>query len=211
MPIKVFLVDDHPVVRGGYRRLLENYSDIEVVGEAQTGEEACDLYSRVNPDVTVLDLNMPGIGGLETITRLRAKDRNAHILVFSIHDSPIMVRRALDAGAAGYLTKSSMASQMVDAVRTVAEGKSFINHHILPAVMSQFRQHDADPLADLTRREFNVFCRLAKGFSVHNIADELSISPKTVGVHQTNIMKKLRLHNAVELTHLAIQCGVVEA
>jgi two-component system invasion response regulator UvrY len=210
-PIRVFLVDDHPVVRDGYRRLLDSNPDIEVVAEAEDGEQACEQYPQVNPDVVVLDLNMPGIGGIETISRLRAKDQNAHILVFSMHDSPIMINRALEAGASGYLTKSSAAAQMIDAVHKVAAGKPFLNHHVIPEIMDKRQQGNPDPLKALSKREFAVFCRLADGHSVAEIAKELSISPKTVGVHQTNIMHKLELRNAAELTRLAIRAGVTKA
>lgn len=209
--ISVFLVDDHPVVRGGYRRLLENFSDIEVVGEAQSGEEVLQLYGKIRPDVVVMDLNMQGMGGLEATTRLCAKYPEAHILVFSIHDSPMMIRRALDAGASGYLTKASVATQMIEAVRAVATGELFLNREIMPAIVTKLKQQYVDPLENLTRREFEIFWRLASGHSVGLIAEELSISPKTVGVHQTNIMKKLRVHKATELTLLAIRQGVIEA
>lgn len=209
-PIRVFLVDDHPVVRDGYRRLLDNNEDIEVVAEADSGEQACEQYARVKPDVVVMDLNMPGIGGIETISRLRARDPEAQILVFSMHDSPIMVARALEAGASGYLTKRSAAAQMIDAVQKVAAGKPFFNHHIMPAMMAT-QQEVADPLKILSKREFQVFCRLAEGRSVADIAQELSISPKTVGVHQTNIMHKLELRNTAELTRLAYQAGIIKA
>lgn len=210
-PIRVYLVDDHPVVRDGYRRLLDSDPGIEVVGEAESGEQACASYADIRPDVVVLDLNMPGIGGIETVNRLRARDPHAHILVFSMHDSPIMINRALEAGAIGYLTKSSAAEQMIDAVKKVADGKPVYNHHT-ESVLANKQQLDAsDPLKILSKREFEVFCRLADGHSVADIARELSISPKTVGVHQTNIMHKLELRNTAELARLAIRSGVTKA
>lgn len=210
-PIRVYLVDDHPVVRDGFRRLLENSDDIEVVGEAGSGEAACEHYVNLQPDVVVLDLNMPGIGGIETISRLRAKHKDVHILVFSMHDSPIMIRRAMEAGARGFLTKSCAAAQMVDAVHTVAGGKPFLNETLAPSMLDIMHNNDHDPLMALSKREFEVFCRLADGQPVVDIARALSISPKTAGVHQTNIMHKLALRNAAELTRLAIRCGVIEA
>ena len=209
-PIKVLLVDDHPVVRDGYRRLLDGNSDIVVVAEAGSGEEACELYNRAKPDVVVLDLSMPGIGGLETTSRICAKHNHAKILVFSMYDSQIMVGRALEAGAIGYITKSSAATQMIDAVRSVAGGKPFLSHGVVPAIFNQFQQQQSEPLTALSKREFEVFRRLADGSSVTEIAKELSISPKTVGVHQTKIMKKLTIRNSAELTRLAIRCGVIE-
>ncbi|MGD9000684.1 MAG: response regulator transcription factor, partial [Granulosicoccaceae bacterium] len=121
--IKVMLVDDHPVVRDGYRRLLEGSADIQIVAEAGSGEEACELFAKHGADVVVLDLNMPGIGGLETIRRLRARDPKLRILVFSMHDNKVMIERALSAGEEGYLQKSSVAEQMVEAVHSVAEDR----------------------------------------------------------------------------------------
>ncbi len=208
--ITVMLVDDHPVVRDGYRRLLESYPGITVVAEADDGETACTQYAKVHPDIVVLDLNMPGIGGLETIRRLRAKDSKAKILMFTMHESKVMVNRALEAGAAGYLIKSSPAGEMVEAVRQVFVGKTFLGHH-LPADIQRAPLSDNDPLNILTKREYQIFCILAEGRSVSEIAQLISISPKTVGVHQTNLMNKLKLKNAAELTRLAIRCGSIEA
>lgn len=207
--ITVMLVDDHPVVRDGYRRLLEAASDVRVVAELDSGEAACQQYTRLQPNVVVLDLNMPGMGGLEAIRRIRAKDSEARILVFSMHDSQTMVKRAVEAGAAGFLTKSSAASQMLDAVRQVAQGLSFLNHYLLPNLFNP-RSGSGEPVQQLSKREFQIFRDLAAGKSVQEIADILSISPKTVGVHQTNIMKKLKLRNTAELTRLAIRSGVIE-
>lgn len=208
--ITVMLVDDHPVVRDGYRRLLESYPGITVVAEADDGETACTQYTEVHPDIVVLDLNMPGIGGLETIRRLRAKDSKAKILMFTMHESKVMVNRALEAGAAGYLMKSSPAEEMVEAVRQVFVGKIFLDHD-LPADIQRAPLSDNDPLNILTKREYQIFCVLAEGRSVSEIAQVISISPKTVGVHQTNLMNKLKLKNAAELTRLAIRCGSIEA
>ena len=208
--ITVMLVDDHPVVRDGYRRLLESYPGITVVAEADDGETACTQYAEVHPDIVVLDLNMPGIGGLETIRRLRAKDSKAKILMFTMHESKVMVNRALEAGAAGYLIKSSPAEEMVEAVRQVFVGKTFLDHD-LPADIQRAPLSDNDPLNILTKREYQIFCVLAEGRSVSEIAQLISISPKTVGVHQTNLMNKLKLKNAAELTRLAIRCGSIEA
>ncbi|MDX2477496.1 MAG: response regulator transcription factor [Gammaproteobacteria bacterium] len=208
--ITVMLVDDHPVVRDGYRRLLESYPGITVVAEADDGETACTQYAELHPDIVVLDLNMPGIGGLETIRRLRAKDSKAKILMFTMHESKVMVNRALEAGAAGYLMKSSPAEEMVEAVRQVFVGKTFLDHD-LPADIQRAPLSDNDPLNILTKREYQIFCVLAEGRSVSEIAQLISISPKTVGVHQTNLMNKLKLKNAAGLTRLAIRCGSIEA
>ncbi|WP_432472757.1 response regulator transcription factor [Amphritea sp. HPY] len=206
--IKILLVDDHPVVRDGYRRLLESSADIQVIAEAGSGEEACDLYAKQGADIVVLDLNMPGIGGLETIRRLRARNPSVRILVFSMHDNKVMIERALTAGATGYLSKSSVAGQMMDAVHSVAEDRPHTY-----ATVPDSTEADANipsPLIQLSKREFQVFCKLAEGQPVTDIAELLYISPKTVGVHQTNIMHKLELRNTAELTRLAIRSNVVE-
>ena len=210
--ISVLLADDHPVVRDGYRRLLESTADIRVVAEADDGEVCCALYRKLRPDVVVLDLNMPGIGGLETLRRIRAEDPRAHVLVFSMYDNQTMVHRALEFGATGYLTKQGGPGQMVEAVRRVRTGKLYLDpeHVSGPTNGKQPLNAQADPLTILSRREFQIFKLLAEGNSVAQIARKISISPKTVGVHHTNIMHKLNLANAAQLVRLAILCDVVQ-
>ena len=176
-----------------------------VVG-AIGGEEALDQAQDLKPQVSLVGLDRPG---LETIRRLRARDPQARILVFSMHDSRVMIERALAAGAAGYLNKSSVAGQMVDAVHSVAKGE-LLHQHISVRGAALTDAVEADLLQGLTKREFQVFCKLAEGQTVIDIAEVLSISPKTVGVHQTNIMHKLELRNPAELTRLAIRSGAIE-
>jgi two-component system invasion response regulator UvrY len=207
--ITVMLVDDHPVVRDGYRRLLESTPDIRVVGEAGDGDAALSQYQKLWPDVMVLDLSMPGSGGLEVISRLITKEPMARILVFSMHESITMISRAIDAGALGYLTKQSGMGQMIDAVRQVARRQIYIDPAYVQEVL-QLRQHDGDPLDTLTKREFQIFSLLAEGRSSAEIADALSISHGTVGVHHANIMKKLDLNNSAQLVRLAIRYGVIQ-
>ena len=209
--IKVILVDDHPVVRDGYRRLLEQMPNIKVVAEAGDGESGYDCYRKLAPDVLVLDINMPGIGGLETIRRIKAYDEKARILVFSMHSNEIMIQRALEAGALGYLTKQGGMGQMVQAVQQVAKGRMFIDaDHVTSLAQHKLSDSTADPIRVLSAREFQLFKLLAEGHSVSEIANMLSISAKTVGVHHTNIMKKLGLQNASQLVRLAIMCNVIE-
>jgi len=209
--ITVVLVDDHPVVRDGYRRLLEQTPHIKVVGEADCGESGFDLFCKLKPDVLVLDINMPGIGGLETIRRIKAYDEKAHILVFSMHSNEIMIQRVLEAGALGYLTKQGGMVQMVQAVQQVAKGRMYIDaEHVTSLAQHKLSDHTVDPTRVLSTREFQIFKLLAEGKSVADIAVILSISAKTVGVHHTNIMKKLHLENASQLVRLAILCNLIE-
>lgn len=210
-PISVMLVDDHPVVRDGYRHLLETEPDISVVAEASNGEICCSEYKKYLPDVLVLDLSMPGIGGLETMRRVKAYDPNAHILVFSMHSSEAVINHALQAGATGYLAKQSGMGQMVRAVREVAQGMRFIDAKYASGASNPASGNSpGDPLHALSPREFQVFKLIAEGHSVSDIASVLSISPKTAGVHHTNIMKKLGLHNTSQVVRLAIRCNVIE-
>jgi len=209
--ISVILVDDHPVVRDGYRRLLEQMQNIKVVAESDSGEAGYDYYRQFSPDVFVLDINMPGIGGFETIRRVKAYDSKARILVFSMHSNDMMIQRALEAGALGYLTKQSGMGQMVQAVQQVAQGKMYIDaDHAASIAQHKFADTTADPIRVLSTREFQLFKLIAEGYSVAQIADTLCISVKTVGVHHTNIMKKLALQNASQLVRLAIRCNVIE-
>lgn len=206
--ISVLLVDDHPIVRDGFRHILDSTSDIQVVAEAGCGEDAYNLYRQLTPHVVVLDLNIPGMGGLETLNRIRAKDPKARVLIFSMHDSKVMISRAFKAGALGYLTKASAATMIVDAVRQVFRGEIFLDQKTNPFVGDENAEKNG-PLAVLTKREFQIFCALAEGLTVKDIGDKFAISQKTAGVHKTNIMKKLNLRNSSELTHLAIRAGVV--
>jgi two-component system invasion response regulator UvrY len=209
--ITVVLVDDHPVVRDGYRRLLEQVADIKVVGEADSGEGGYDLYRTLSPDVLVLDINMPGIGGLETLRRIKAYNEKARVLVFSMHSNEIMIQRALEAGALGYLTKQGGMGQMVQAVQQVAKGKMYIDaDHVTSLAHHKLADNTVDPVRVLSAREFQLFKLMAEGHSIADIATILSISAKTVGVHHTNIMKKLGLQNSSQLVRLAILCNIIE-
>jgi two-component system invasion response regulator UvrY len=200
------------VVRDGYRRLLENMPDIRVAAETGDGASACSLYDAHHPDVVILDLSMPGMGGLEVLRRLKARDASARILIFSMHDSETMIQRALEAGATGYLTKNGGMGQMVAAVRAVASGKPFIDaDRVTEVAVRQVVVAGDDPLRVLSTREFQLFRLFAEGQAVTEIAADLSLSPKTVGVHYTKIMKKLRLQNAAQLVRLAIRCNVIQA
>lgn len=209
--IKVLLVDDHPVVRDGYRHLLESAPDIQVIAEADNGAACCNSYKKYAPDVVVLDLNMPGIDGVETIRRIRSKDQEARILVFSMNGSEAIIRHVMEAGAKGYLDKKSGKQQMLEAVRQVAQGKVFIDKgHMGKMTASKLLSLPEDPLSKLSVREFQIFKLLSEGNSIAEIATTISISPKTVGGHHTSIMKKLGLQNDTQLTRMAIRGNIIE-
>ena len=211
MSIKVLLTDDHEVVRAGYARLLESTSDIEVVAEAGSGEEACSEYLNHQPDVLIMDLNMPGIGGLEACRKILARDPKARILVFSVHENEIMLERALDVGIKGYISKRSASQVMIQAVRKVAAGEVYIGEEMISHLVGQRKSAEGGRLKDLTPREFEVFRLLADSKSVNEIAGILNISPKTVGHHMTHIKEKLGISNIAGLTHLAIRLGITNA
>ena len=201
------LVDDHEVVRSGYRRLIENTSDIEVITEAASGEEAYNNYMQYQPHVVVMDLSMPGMGGLQAIKKILEFDKKAKILVFSVHDNEVFLHRALDNGALGYITKKSASAIMVEAVHQIAQGKPFIGEDVLPYLIK--RTDEKTLFEQLSPREFEVFLLLTEGKSVNEISELLDVSTKTVGNHVVSIKSKLGTSNVVELTHLAIRCGFI--
>jgi len=205
--IRLLLVDDHPVVRAGYQRLLELAGDIVVVGQADRTDAACAAFAQHQPDVTVTDLAMPGSGGLELIRRLLMRTPTARILVFSMHDSDMLVRRALELGARGFLSKSSAPEALIDGVRRVAEGERYLGPGLPPEWLT-----DASPdhrLASLTVREFEIFRLLARGETAAQCALALNLSSKTVSNHQTLIKEKLGVNTTAALVHLAISHGVI--
>lgn len=208
--IRVLLADDHPVVRDGCRSLLESTTDIRVVAEVSDCDGVLAAYREFEPDVVVLDLNMPGIGGIETILRLRRRDPSARILVFSMYDGDTLIQRSLEAGALGYLVKHSQMRQMIEAVREIANGRPYIDVSKVMDIAAANLKQEKHPLHCLTPREYQTFTLLAEGRTVTEIADVLSISPKTVGVHHASIMNKLALQNGAQLVRLAIRLRVID-
>ena len=204
--IMVLLVDDHAVVRTGYRLLLTQSDRIGKLYEAPSGEAACQMYIEYTPDVVVMDLSMPGIGGLDAIRRIRAKDIAARILVFSIHDELVYVSRALDAGAKGYISKSSAPEILVDAVLSVASGEVYIETAISKRISQQALEPRSVSLLDsLSGREFDVFTLLARGLTVRQISEELCLSYKTVANYKTAVKAKLNANTGADLARLAYE------
>ncbi len=207
--IKVLLADDHEVVRAGYRRLLESTDDIEVVAEATDGETAYQLYLQWHPSVVVMDLTMPGSGGLDASRRILARDNAARILVFSVHENEIFLNRALDLGVLGYISKRSASRVMIEAVRSVAAGEPFVGQEMIPFLVKRKDSAESGLIAGLSPREFEVFRLRAEGKSVNAIAELLNVSPKTIGHHNTRLKQKLGASNSAELTRLAIRLGLL--
>ncbi len=210
--ITVMLVDDHAVVRAGYRLLLSQSSQIEIVREAERGEEACQFYAECQPDVVVMDLSMPGMGGLAAIRRIRARDPEARILAFSIHDETVYAERALEAGASGYIMKSCAPEILVEAVLAVARDERYIEREIAQRlVLKKGAGLDASAnLQTLSAREFDVFCLLAQGRTPREIALELRLSYKTASNYSTLIKSKLGVNTTAEMARLALQQGIVK-
>jgi two-component system invasion response regulator UvrY len=209
-PTKVMLVDDHAVVRMGFRLLLEGSCNIKVVAEADSGEEAVRIYPEVRPDVVVMDISMPGIGGLEAVNRILAKDPAARILVLSAHEDTMHPKRVLKAGAMGYLSKRSAAEELIQAIRQVSQGKTFIEPAIAQQLAMQQITGDRNPMDVLSDKEFKVFLSLARGQSVAKIAEVLCLSPRTVGTHLYNIKQKLDAANSAELALIAMRRGLID-
>jgi two-component system, NarL family, invasion response regulator UvrY len=209
--IRVILVDDHAVVRAGFRLLLSSVPNIQVIAEAERGEQACQLYLDNKPDVVVLDLSMPGIGGLESIRRICNRDNQAKILVFSVHDEQVYVNRAMMAGAKGYITKNSAPAILVEAIQKISEGGEYIEEGLLKYTTSAGNSSDYRALIEsLSAREFDVFCLLAKGLTMHKVADELCLGYKTAANYGTQIKNKLKVSTVAELAHIAMALGVVK-
>lgn len=206
--IRVQLVDDHALVRMGFRMLLTD-AGLEVVGEADDGEQALRDYPSLQPDAVVLDLTMPGMGGLETIRRLLAHDAKARILVLSAHEDLAHPRRALQAGALGYLAKRSAPEALIAAVKAVARGEHHVDARMAQALAVAQLSGQASPAEVLSEREFSVFVQLARGKSVAQIAEDLKLSPSTVGTHLYHVKQKLSVGNQSELTLIALQWGLL--
>jgi two-component system, NarL family, invasion response regulator UvrY len=210
--ITVLLVDDHAVVRTGFRLLLQSVAEVSAVHEAESGEVACQRYTELAPDVIVMDLAMPGMGGLEALRRILSHDSNARVLALSAHDDPMHARRALREGALGFLSKRSAPEALIEAVTAVAAGRRYIEASLAQELaLADLDGAAKSPVERLSEREFEVFVRLARGATVQRIAEDLKLSASTVGTHLYNIKQKLAVVNQSELTLLAIRHGLIDA
>jgi len=207
--IRVMLVDDHALVRMGFRMLLADAS-VEVVSECENGEQACIEYPRAKPDVVVMDLSMPGMGGLEAVRRLLAQDPKARILALSAHEDTAHPRRVLRAGALGYLTKRSAPEALIAAVTAVAAHEAYVDPQTARSLAMAQVKGETSPAETLSEREFSVFLQLARGMTVAQIAENLKLSPSTVGTHLYHVKQKLGASNQSELTLVALQWGLIQ-
>lgn len=207
---RVLLADDHAVVRLGFRLLLEG-AGASVVGETDNGESAVRLYAETTPDVVVMDVSMPGIGGLAALERLLLWDAKARVLMLSAHHDDIVPVRALRMGASGYLCKRAAPEEFVRAVGQIAGGRRYLDPELAQTVALAQLSGSANPVETLTEKELSVFLKLAEGRSVNDVAADFCVSPSTVGTHLYHIKQKLNISNSAELTLVAVRNGLIEA
>lgn len=210
--IKVLLVDDHKLVRSGIRRILDESEDMEVVAEAQSGEDALRLAGELRPDVVLMDVSMPGIGGLEATRKLVHFLPEVRIIALSVHKEDPFPGRLLEAGAMGYLTKDCAAEEIIKAVRMVFAGEHYIDAEVARAMaLSKIPGHSPKGIFDeLSQREVQVMLMVVQGKPIQEISDQLFISPKTVSTYRYRLFEKLGVNNDVELTRLAIRHGLID-
>ena len=210
--INVLLVDDHDLVRAGIKKILDDVSGIKVVGEVNSGEEAVKLARKLNPNVVLMDVKMPGIGGFEATRKLLRVDPDIKVLVLTICDNDLYPARLMQAGAAGYITKNASMDEMVRAIRAIHSGQRYISAEIANRLaFRHVTDQEASPLDLLSERELQVMMMITRGISVPKIADRLHLSTKTVNSYRYRIFAKLKIKNDVELTLLCIRYGVADS
>ena len=208
--MKILLVDDHPIVRAGCRRMLEQAFAAEII-EASSCREACGLANSAAPDLVVLDLSLPGAGGLQVLDLLQIQNRALRVLVFSMHPNPIFAARAIQSGARGYVVKSAPPEELLAAVREILAGGTYISHDLAKEVALVSLSDDADPLRSLSSRELEILSLLGRGHDLTGVADALGLSYKTVANNITQIKTKLSVRHTGELVRMAIERGLTGA
>jgi len=210
--IKVMLVDDHDLVRTGIKRLLEDQPDINIVGEATSGEQALELVTEKDPDVVLMDINMPGIGGLEATRKLLQRKPKLKIIMVTMHEDDMFAQRLLKAGAMGYLTKGAKVDEILQALQAVMANQRYLCPSIAQQIaLSQMAEEESSPFESLSERELQVLLMMMDGQSISVISEKLCLSPKTVSTYRTRLYAKLGVQNDIELARLALQFGVVES
>jgi DNA-binding NarL/FixJ family response regulator len=208
--IRVLLADDHSVVRHGFRRILENQPDVQVIGEAADGRTAVEMAERLNPDVLVMDVTMPQLNGIEATRQITKLCPRTRVLALSMQKDGVYVREMLRAGARGYLLKECTESDLLSAVRAVSLGKAWLSPDVSTAVLDDYRKHVTDPIDLLSAREREVLQLIAESRTNKEIAAQLGLSVYTVEAHRGRIMEKLNLHSGTELVRFAIRNGVID-
>ena len=209
--ISVLLTDDHALVRSGIRRLLEDSKQVKIVGEAECGEDSLQMVQELNPDVILMDVNMPGIGGVETCRRILQRNPNQKIIVLTVHSEQTFPKRMLEIGAKGYLTKECGVDEMLEAIKQVNNGSSYIATSIAQQLaLSLLPGNEDNPIDKLSRREFQVMLMISNGLSNIEISEKLCLSPKTISTYRLRLLEKLGAHSEVDLIKIAVEQGMVE-
>jgi DNA-binding NarL/FixJ family response regulator len=208
--IRILLADDHRMVRQGFKLILESQEDMEVVGETGNGREAVEKAAALRPDIVVMDVTMPELNGIEATRRIREVAPHAHVLALSVHRDRVYVREMVRAGAEGYLLKESADTELLAAVRAVADGNSYLSPEIAGAVLKDYRRLASNPVDLLSPREREILQLIAEGKTNKDIAVQLGLSIYTIDGHRTRVMEKLGLHSVGELVRFAVRNGIVE-
>jgi len=209
--INVLLVDDHELVRTGIRRILEDVKGLKVIGEAETGEEAVLFCRKIEPNVVLMDMNMPGIGGLEATKKIIRYSPDIKVIVLTVYSEDPIPTKVMQIGAAGYLTKGAGADEMVNAIRAVNSGQRYITPDIAQQMaLSQFKTNEENPFNTLSERELQIMLMITRGEKVPSISEQLILSTKTINSYRYRMFEKLNVGNDVALTHLAIRHGMIK-
>lgn len=209
--IKILLTDDHALVRTGIKRLLEDSQQVEIIGEAESGEACIKMIQELKPDVILMDVNMPGIGGVEASRRILQRDPSQKIIILTIHTEQTFPKRLLEIGAKGYLTKECEIDEMISAIKQVQKGGCYIEPRIAQQLaLSLLPGNEENPVDRLSRREFQVMLMISHGLSNTEISEKLCLSPKTVSTYRSRLLEKLGAHNEVDLIKIAVEQGMVE-
>jgi two-component system, NarL family, invasion response regulator UvrY len=208
--IKILIADDHSIVREGLKQILSDSPDMVVAGEASSGQEVLAKLQADRWDLVVLDISLPDHNGLEVLGQINSLHPKLPVLILSMHAEEQYIVRALKAGAAGYMTKESAADQLITAIRKVAQGGKYVNPAIAEKLFFDLLEEPVQPHKTLSRREYQVFCMIASGKTITEIAQELFLSVKTVSTHRTRILQKMSMSNNAELIRYAIRNGLVK-
>jgi len=209
--ISVLLTDDHVLVRSGIKRLLEDSKQVKIIGEADSGEDSIKMAQELNPDVILMDVNMPGIGGVEACRRILQRNPEQKIIVLTVHNEKTFPKRMLEIGAKGYLTKECGVDEMLNAIRQVYQGGAYIAPSIAQQLaLSLLPGNENNPIDRLSRREFQVMLMISHGLTNAEISDKLCLSPKTISTYRLRLLDKLGAQNEVDLIKIAVEQGIVE-